>query len=392
MQSKSIIALAVFALGAGGVYYYQNAAQPAKLATPPAQGGRPPVSVLTSVAVKKPLPVRIDAVGTVQPIAQVNIRPRVDSQLIKLHVADGANVKAGDMLITLDGRQLEAQIRQAEGQVSKDKATLEGAKRDFARANELFNSNSASKKAVDDTKTKQDELLSTIKAGEGNIDNLKVQLSYTEIRAPITGRMGTFPLKPGSIVRQGEVGMSLGTLIQTSPIYVAFGVPQRRLAEIKAGFEKNQAIVEVQQIGSEKIVKGNLSVIDNTVDVTTGNVILRATFANTDEALWAGSLVNVRLSLGSDESITVPSTAVQIGQQGTYVFVVKDNVARVRPMQSGRTLDNETVVDKGVEAGEMVVTDGQIALVNGAPVAIRNAARPASSPANPPPAPPKTGG
>jgi membrane fusion protein, multidrug efflux system len=385
MKKNTIIGIALLLAAFGGWYFYTQKPTQTVAATPPV---RPPVSVTTGVTAQKNLPVRIDAVGTVQSIANINLRPRVDSQVLKIHVKDGAAVKAGDLLVTLDSRQLDAQIKQAEGQLAKDKASFVGANREATRLVELLAKESTSKKALDDAKTKAEELAGQIKADEANIENLKVQLSFTEIRAPITGRLGTFPLKAGAIVRQGEVGMTLGNLIQTAPIYVAFGVPQRRFADVRKAFADKNVTLEVTQIGSDKKISGELSVLDNTIDTTTGNVILRATFDNADESLWPGSLVNVRLSLGADSSIVVPSSAVQNGQVGEFVFVVKDNKAEIRRVKSGRTLDNETVIETGLQPGDIVVLEGQIALNNGASVVVRNAGS-----GRPPAAPPvKVGG
>jgi membrane fusion protein, multidrug efflux system len=382
MNKNTIIGVALLAAAAGGYYFYTQKPAQTVAATPPS---RPPVSVTTGTTAQKNLPVRIDSVGTVQSMANITLRPRVDSQILKIHVADGAAVKQGDLLVTLDSRQLDAQIKQAEGAVIKNKASLVGANREASRLTELLAKESTSKKALDDAKTKAEELAGQIKADEANVENLRVQLSFTEIRAPITGRLGTFPLKTGAIVRQGEVGMTLGNLIQTAPIYVAFGVPQRRFAEVRKAFAAKNVTLEVTQIGTDKPIKGELTVLDNTIDTTTGNVILRATFANADEALWPGALVNVRLSLGADNSIVVPSSAVQNGQVGEFVFVIKDNKAEFRRVKSGRTLDNETVVETGLQVGDIVVLEGQIALNNGAPVVVRNAGG-GGRPPGPPPA------
>jgi membrane fusion protein, multidrug efflux system len=394
VKKLGIGALAIAAIG--GVYYYQKPAVAPQASASGAPAGGPPVSVTTASAVKKKLPSRVETVGSVQAIAQVTIRPRLDSQVMHVHVQDGAVVKEGDMLVTLDSRQLEAQLKQAEGQLAKNNASLEGAKRELSRVTDLFARDASSRKLLDDAKTKHAEFAAAVLADSAAIDNLKVQLSYTQIKAPISGRVGTMPLKMGSIVRQGEVGMSLGNIIQTSPIYVAFGVPQRRLAEVQAALAKNAVSVDVKPEGVEKNIAGKLTVIDNAVDAATGSVILRATFENKDEALWPGALVTVRLMMSDDDKIAIPSTAVQISQQGQFVFVVKEGAVSVRQITAGRTLDNETAIDKGLEAGEIVVTDGQMALRNGSKVTIRNAgAQNTGAPAQgvrPPAAPAKTGG
>ncbi len=339
---------------------------------PPGEGGarRPGVPVEVVKTVRKRSPVRLDALGTVTPMAGVAVKTRVDSEIVAVHFADGAEVKKGDLLFTLDSRSLEAQLQQAEGNATKSVAQLEGAERDVRRFTELIAKGATTQVNLDNAKTAADVLRGTVKADQSTVENLKVQLSYTKIRAPIAGRMSIAAAKVGNFARSADP-TPLATINQIAPIYVSFSVPQRSLPDVRQALASESASVEAIIPGEQKTGSGQVTMIENTVDATTGMVIIRATMPNEDELLWPGTLVSVRLTLRLEDAIVVPSVAVQSSQQGTFVFVVKDGKASVRSVKVARTLDLDSVIESGLEEGETIVTDGQLSLSEGTNVAPR---------------------
>ena len=321
-----------------------------------------------------PVPVTLEALGTVTPIASVAIKSRLETEIVGVHFEDGAAVKKGDLLFTLDSRALEAQIRQAEGILARDKAQLEGAQRDLRRYTELLAKNAGTAVNVENAKTQVDMLTGTVKADESALQNLRVQLSYTKIYAPISGRISAAAVRVGNFVRPADPA-PLATVNQTKPVYVTFGVPQRALAEIREAMAAGTARVEATMPGAGKTSVGKLAMIENTVDAASGMITVRAIMDNEDEALWPGTLVNVVLTLRAEEAVTVPSVAVQTGQRGNYVFVVDNGVAEVRPVKMARTAGGDAVIGEGLRGGETVVVDGQLLLTNGTKVAPRQAGR-----------------
>jgi membrane fusion protein, multidrug efflux system len=329
-----------------------------------------PVEVAT--AVRRPTPVFIEALGTVTPIETVAVRSRLDSEIVAVHFSDGATVKKGDLLFTLDSRALEAQIAQAAGNVARDEAQLEGALRDVRRYTELVAKNATPVLNLDNARTAADTFRAAIKADQGALENLKVQLSYCTIRAPISGRISVAAVKAGNFVRATDA-MPLATLNQIAPIYVSFAVPQRNLPEVRTALADATASVEALVAGEKRRPTGQLTMIENAVDPATGMVTMRATFDNNDQVLWPGALATMRLTLRQEEGVIVPTAAVLTGQTGKYVYVIKDNVANVQQVTVARTNENETVISEGLAGGETVVTNGHLLLNNGTKVAQREA-------------------
>jgi multidrug efflux system membrane fusion protein len=328
------------------------------------------VPVDVAVAVKKRVPVRVDLLGSVTPIANVAIRSRVDSEILGVHFQDGAMVRHGDILFTLDARSIEAQLHQAEGTLARDQAQLEGAERDVRRFTELVSKGATPVTNLDNSKTQVSIYEGAIKADQALIENLKVQIGYCTIRAQISGHVSMATVKVGNVVRQADPA-PIATIIQTAPVYVTFSLPQRSLPELRAALANESANIEAIVPGDPRKAGGQVTMIENTVDPTTGTVPVRATMPNADEILWPGTLVTVRLNFREEEAVTVPSVAVQVGQDGAYVFVVKDGVAKVQPVKVARTLDSEAVLESGLDGGESVVTEGQLLLSNGSKVSAR---------------------
>jgi multidrug efflux system membrane fusion protein len=344
-------------------------------ATRPAAGGppaRPPVPVTIGKAERKPMAVRLDALGTVQTIATVSVRARVESQILAVPFEDGSSVKSGDVLFRLDSRQIEAQIRQAEANLARDRAQSVSADADYKRAQELARRDFASEQRLDQARAAAETQRAIVRASEANVDNLKVQLSFYTLSAPISGRVGPAGLKTGNIAKTGDSSPVLALINQTSPIYVAFSLPQRYLIDLKSSIGDQSSSVIATPQGLPKSATGRVAFVENQVDGTTGTISARAIFTNADELLWPGALCSVRLILRTEpDALVVPREAVQTSQTGTFVFVLEGDVARVRPVVVNRTMDNEVVLTSGLSGGETVVTDGQLLLTNGVRVVVR---------------------
>jgi membrane fusion protein, multidrug efflux system len=334
-----------------------------------------PVSVVpveVATAVRRPAPVFIEALGTVTPIETVAVRTRIDSEIVAVHFRDGATVNKGDLLFTLDSRAIAAQIAQAEGNVARDEAQLEGALRDVRRYTELVAKSATPVLNLDNARTAADTFRAAIKADTGALENLRVQQSYCTIRAPISGRISVAAVKAGNFVRATDA-TPLATINQIAPIYVSFAVPQRNLPEVRTALADETASVAAIVAGDKRHPTGRLTMIENAVDSTTGMVTMRATFDNPDLVLWPGALATMRLTLREEEGVVVPAAAVLTGQTGKYVYVIKDNLASVQPVTVARSNENESVIAEGLAGGETIVTNGHLRLNNGTKVAPREA-------------------
>ena len=326
-----------------------------------------PVEVVT--ATKKVVPVRLEVLGSVTPIASVAVKSRVDSEITGVHFRDGALVREGDLLFTLDSRTLEAQVRQVEGLLAGAKANLEQAERDVARYTELIAKSATTLVTLQNARTQTNIYRASVDSNTAQLENLNVQLSYCNIRAPITGRASMVPFKVGNYVRAGDA--TLATIIQTAPVYVTFALSQSYLPDLRQALANESATVEAIIPGEPRRASGQVTMIENSVDAPTGTVPVRATMPNTDELLWPGTLVTVQLTFREEPAVTVPSTAIQLSQTGSYVFVVQGDVAIVQPVQVARVLGSESVLTSGLEGGETVVNNGQLLLSNGTKVAVR---------------------
>jgi multidrug efflux system membrane fusion protein len=377
--------------GASASAAEKGAASPAASAQPQGRRGRlnpgGPVPVVVTKVAKKPLPIMIEAVGTVQAIASIQIKPRLDSQIMKVHVEEGALVKEGDLLFELDSRTLKAQLGQIEAQIRKDQAQVVQAKRDLVRYEDLLGKQAGTVVNRDNSQTAVKAAEAQLEADEAARASVMTSLTYTEIRAPVSGRIGSISSKAGAVVRTGDnsAASTLATINQVDPIYVAFAVPQVFLPEIRAAMAKGDVKV-VALVDEGRRQSGAIAFIENTVDPLTGTVTAKARIGNANEGLWPGQFIKAEIILGIEpEAISVPAPAIQLGPQGPYLFVVKDGVADLRPVVIKRTQNGESVIGKGLEGGEQVVVDGQLRLVNGANVTIRPATPEPSSTAAAPP-------
>jgi multidrug efflux system membrane fusion protein len=324
------------------------------------------VPVALGKAERRPMPVRFDTIGTVQTVASVTLRSRVESQILKVNFEDGAPVKQGDILFELDARGIEAQIKQAEANLSRSRAQLEQAERDVRRNEQLAAQEVGSKVTLDNARTSVQTVSAQIRADEAVLENLRITLGYYTIRAPISGRIGVAGIKAGNIAKTGDGSVPLATINQISPIYVSFNVPQRLLPELREALAKGTSKVQATPQGLTDAIDGRVAVIDNNVDPTSGTIALKGVFENADEMLWPGALCDVRLVIRVEQdAITVPREAVQQSQNGMIVFIVENGQARVRPVTVDRTLRGLSVIKTGLNGDETVVVDGQLLLNDG---------------------------
>src|SRR5882672_7777136 len=337
-----------------------------------AQGPQRPrvISVELAKAERKSVPVDVDSIGTVTPISSVALKSRLETTIVAVHFDDGAKVNEGDLLFTLDSRQIDAQIEQAEGTLAKDQAQLEGAQRDLRRFTDLVGKGATTQVNVDNAKTQSDTLSATIKADQAALDNLKVQKSYTLIRAPFAGRISAANVKVGNFVRPADTA-PLAVINQMAPVYVTFAVPQRVLVDLREAMAKDGSKVIANIPGHQRSEEGKVAMVENTVDATTGMVTVRGIMNNENETLWPGILVATKLVIRNEDAIVVPTVAVQRSQNGNYVFVVRDGAAKVQPVKVDRTSQGVSVISEGLSGDESVVVDGQLLLSDGTRVESR---------------------
>lgn len=337
-----------------------------------AQGPQRPrvISVALAKAERKPVPVDVDSIGTVTPISSVALKSRVETTIVSVHFEDGARVNEGDLLFTLDARQIDAQIEQAEGMLAKDQAQLEGAQRDHRRYSDLIGKGATTQVNLDNAKTQADILIGTIKADQSALDNLKVQKSFTTIRAPFSGRISAANVKVGNFVRPADIA-PLAVINQMAPVYVTFAIPQRVLVDLRNAMASGGSRVIATIPGHSRSEDGKVAMVENTVDSTTGMITVRGIMQNENETLWPGTLVNTKLVIRTEDVVTVPTAAVQRSQSGNYVFIVRDGKAHVQPVNVSRTFQGISVVASGLSGGEDVIVDGQLLLSEGTPVAAR---------------------
>jgi membrane fusion protein, multidrug efflux system len=328
--------------------------------------------VLVAQAVETNVPVQIRAIGNVLAYLKVTIRSQITGQLTQVHFREGQEVKKDDPLFTIDPRPPQGALEQARANLARDEALLENARIEFDRGKKLFDSALISRDDFDKARANLDTLKGTVLADRAAITGAELNVEFTSIRSPVDGVTGNLLVSPGNIVKAPDDAML--TINQIHPIYVSFTVPEQSLPEIKKEMlDKTLKVVATFQKISVPSPEGELTFIDNAVDPTTGMIQLKATFPNENSVLWPGQFVQVSLTLSEQPHvIVVPSQAVQNSQNGEFIFVVKtDQSVEMRPVVTGITRDGETVVEKGLKAGETVVLDGQLRLVPDAKVNIK---------------------
>jgi len=338
-----------------------------------AAGQRPQAGVPVRIveAVTKPTPVELNTIGSVQTIASVAVKSRVDAVIDQVLVKDGQFVKAGDVLFQLDSRASQATMHQAEATLARDQAQLANAQRISNREKSLIEKSFVSQQQFDTDSATATALEATVRADQAQLEAAKVQLSYYTIIAPIDGRVGLIAIKQGNSIKANDV--PLATVNQIQPIYVSIALPQGNLPDIRAAMAKGPVTVQVRAQGDKgPPISGKIAFFENTIDSNSGTINVRSTFENADQRLWPGQFVNVTVLVRTDpNALIIPPAAVQAGQSGTYVFVIKDdNTAEIRPVTVDRTVDGNVVISNGLNPGDKVVTDGQLRLNSGTHVQI----------------------
>jgi multidrug efflux system membrane fusion protein len=338
------------------------------------QAAAPRVPVTVADVLRKTVPVEVRVIGNVEAYSSVGIKPQITGEIVGVHFAEGQDVKKGQLLFTFDQRPFQADLLRAEANLAQDEAKLKNAEVEAQRYTRLVEAGVVAKEQAEQIQTNHQALVAAAKADHAQVEYSRVQLVYTKIYSPMDGRTGNLMLHLGTVVKANPDN-PLITINQINPIYVTFSVPQQVLPEIKQHISKGKLKVSALIQGQEDRPEvGTLTFIDNNVDLTTGTIKLKGTFANANRRLWPGQYVNVALTLAEQpDAILVPTQAIQTGQNGSYVFVVKpDLTAESRPVKVDRNIDNQAIIESGLAAGEKVVTDGQIRLVPGSKVEIKN--------------------
>jgi membrane fusion protein, multidrug efflux system len=362
-----------------------------KNAQPAGQPQTIPVTV--APVVRKDVPVAVRAIGNVLPSETVTVRARVGGILAQGMFREGQDVREGDPLFKLDSKPLEAELMQAQANLARSRAQFDNARKDAERYSELYRLGFVAQAQYEQTRTNAVALEATVRADRAVVENARLQLGYASVRAPISGRTGALQVHEGELIQPNNT--PLVVINQLRPISIAFALPQQQLPEIRR--YKEQGTLQTQAVEpttGRPLANGDLAFIDNRLDPATGTIALKATFANADAALWPGQFVNVVLTLSVEkDAVVVPPAAVQAGQEGRYVFVVKpDGTAEQRPVTVAHQTGGEIVIAQGVAPGDTVVTDGQLRLFPGARVETRvaSSATPAAASLPPPSASPRT--
>jgi len=334
----------------------------------------PPVPVSVARVAQKTIPVQITSIGNVEAYATVSVKARVGGELVQVLFKEGQDVNKGDLLFRIDPRPYEAALAEAKAKLAKDLALAKKAEEDARRYSSLIQKQVVSQEQYDQVRANLASLEAAVKADEAAVESARLQLSYCSIHAPISGRTGSLLVHPGNLIKANDDNKSMVVIRQIQPIYVAFSVPEHHVGEIKRHWAVGPLKVTARpRDGNSSPLEGELTFMDNSVDMATGTILLKATFSNQDKSLWPGQFVDVALLLTFQSGASVvPSQAVQTGQKGPYVFLVRqDLTVEQRAVEVGRTVDNETVIEKGLEPGDLVVTDGQLRLFTGARVEIK---------------------
>src|SRR6266568_39314 len=331
------------------------------------------IPVMASKVRRADVPVFLTGLGTVQAFNSVLVKSRVDGQIVKINFSEGKDVHAGDVLVEIDPAPFAATLAQAQANKLKDEAQLDNARLDLDRATRLVKSGATSTQQLDTVRALVAQLDASVKADQAMVDSAQVQLNYSRIRAPIDGRAGTRLVDAGNIVRTTD-NTGVVTINQVHPIFVDFALPAESLAQVRARSKDGEIEVTAQDPNGRDLAVGKLSVIDNQINPATGTIHYKATFENTEEVLWPGQFVNVRLRLEIRRNvIAVPVTAVQYGPDGPYAFVIgPDRKVQKRPIKTGVVNRTSAIIDDGLQPGDLVVTDGQYRLESGSLVEVLN--------------------
>ena len=334
---------------------------------------REAIPVMATTVAQKDIPLQVKAIGTVEAYSTVAIRSNVSGEITAVHFTEGQDVKKGELIFTIDRRPFEAALNQAQANLARDTAQATNAQTQSERYTHLVQQGVVSRDQADTYRTAAETAKAVVEADKAAVERAKVDLSYCSIYAPITGRTGSLMIHQGNLVKANDTPIMVN-INQVTPIYVTFSIPEQNLSEVKKYMASGKLKVEAHIPNDPNPPSGWLSFVDNTVDTATGTIKLKGTFANEDRRLWPGQFVDSVLTLTTQpNAIVVPTQAVQNGQQGQFVFVVKpDLTVESRPVTVSRAVDNQSIIQAGLQPGERVVTDGQLRLVPGAKVEIKN--------------------
>jgi multidrug efflux system membrane fusion protein len=331
------------------------------------------VPVKVAATEQKAVPVQLQAVGTVEAYATVSIKSQIDGQLVGVHFREGQDVKKGELLFTIDPRPHEAALKEARARLERDAALADKAELDARRYAELVAKNYVSSDKYEQFRANAEALRATVAADRATLERAQLNLEYCYIKAPMAGRTGRLLVDEGAQIKANDDKGGMVEIMQIMPINVGFAVPQQYLSEIKTHMGRGTLKVEadIPESGA-KPEAGTLSFLDNKVNTQTGTVLLKGVFANKDRLLWPGQFVMATLTLTTrSDAIVIPSVAIQVGQDGQFVYVVKPDMSvESRPVVPGMSVGDDVVIEKGLTAGERVVTEGQLRLVPGAKVQV----------------------
>ena len=387
------VAVAIIAAVVAGWFWFGHSSEDQAKAKGKGDPNARSVPVVAAPARKGTIDVRIDALGTVTPRNMVVVRTRVDGQLMTVAFREGQDVKAGDLLAQIDPRPFEVMLTQANGQMAHDQALLKNAQLDLERYRTLLTQDSVSKQQVDTQEALVRQYQGTIATDQGAIDNAKLQLTYSRITAPISGRVGLRQVDPGNMVHASDSN-GVVTIAQIKPMTVIYPVPEDNVPRIVKRMQSGEevAVEAYDRSGKNKLATGRLLTFDNQIDTTTGTVKLKAEFPNEDGILFPNQFVNVRMAVETKADTTlVPTAAIQRGAPGTFVFLVKqDQTVSVTPVKVGTTEGETTELQSGVEPGNLVVVDGADKLREGSKIELVDPNARATQSASPPKGSPKS--
>lgn len=370
MRSVYLASAAILLIGATGC---GRTGAPAPSAAPAGRAGGPPPPVAIADVVERAMPVTIRAVGTVEASSTVDIRAQVAGPILAISFQEGADVKAGDLLFTIDPRPFQGIVNQAESVLARDTAQLNNLEAQAQRADDLFSRGVIPKADRDTLAANVASMRATVNADRGTLEAARLQLSYTKIAAPVSGRTGALQVHQGSLVRANDAAPMV-TISATAPVNVTFAIPARLLPRLRGPETRDLRITASIPGVPESAATGKLGFVDSSANRATDTITVKGVFPNGNRQLWPGQYVDVTMQLAIEpHALVIPTAAVQASQQGQFVYVVKDNTAEMRPVRIGWTDGDITVVESGVSAGDKVVTDGHLRLTPGAKISIKPA-------------------
>jgi membrane fusion protein, multidrug efflux system len=338
---------------------------------------KPPVPVKVALALQKDVPVQVKAIGNIEAFTSVAIKSQVSGQIARVHFKEGSDVQKGDLLISIDPEPFRATLSQCEATLSKDQAQARFARDQAMRYEGLLKDGIVTRDQFELLQSNAESLAASVVADRATAKSAGIQLGYCSIRSPVSGRTGTLALQPGNLVKAND--LPIVTINQVSPIYATFSIPEKLLAEVKRAMAGNELKIEAvipNEPGSTEV--GTISFLDSAVNSATGTIKLKGVFANKSRKLWPGQFTDVVMTLGNRKNaVVVPTNAIQTGQQGQFVYVVKsDKKVEMRQVTSAAAAGEETIIEKGLAPGETVVVDGQLRLTPGAVVETKDKQQP----------------